>query len=142
MDKILSFFCTVSKNSTTWEISSVLNLLTFSSLIIFSVSNRIIQFSNLTDNPMKKTICLLALLLLFSFEIQAQVTNVLNNFYTVWVKPAIPIIGGLVLIVGALANIGKVLGDSRDYRGFITSIVLYLAVYFCLVGIVAFIMAG
>ena len=142
MDKILSFFCTVSKNSTTWEISSVLNLLTFSSLIIFSVSNLIIQFSNLTDNPMKKTISLLALLLLFSFEIQAQVTNVLNNFYTVWVKPAIPIIGGLVLIVGALANIGKVLGDSRDYRGFITSIVLYLAVYFCLVGIVAFIMAG
>jgi hypothetical protein len=47
-----------------------------------------------------------------------------------------------VLIVGALANIGKVLGDSRDYRGFITSIVLYLAVYFCLVGIAAFIMAG
>ena len=138
----MSFFCTVSKNSTTWEISSVLNLLTFSSVIIFSVSSRIIQFSNLTDNPMKKTISLLALLLLFSFEIQAQVTNVLNNFYTVWVKPAIPIIGGLVLIVGALANIGKVLGDSRDYRGFITSIVLYLAVYFCLVGIVAFIMAG
>jgi hypothetical protein len=91
---------------------------------------------------MKKTISLLALLMLFSIEIQAQVTNVLNNFYTVWVKPAIPIIGGLVLIVGALANMGKVLGESRDYKGFITGIVLYLAVYFCLVGIVAFIMAG
>jgi hypothetical protein len=37
---------------------------------------------------------------------------------------------------------GKVLGESRDYKGFITGIVLYLAVYFCLVGIVAFIMAG
>ena len=91
---------------------------------------------------MKKTISLLALLMLFSIEIQAQVTNVLYNFYTVWVKPAIPIIGGLVLIVGALANMGKVLGESRDYKGFITGIVLYLAVYFCLVGIVAFIMAG
>jgi hypothetical protein len=91
---------------------------------------------------MKKAISLLGVLLLFSIEIQAQVTNVLNNFYTVWVKPAIPIIGGLVLIVGALANMGKVLGESRDYKGFVTGIVLYVAVYFCLVGIVAFIMAG
>lgn len=45
---------------------------------------------------MKKTISLLALLLIFTFEIQAQVTNVLNNFYTVWVKPAIPIIGSRI----------------------------------------------
>ena len=91
---------------------------------------------------MKRTISLLALILLFSIEIQAQVTNVLNNFYTVWIKPAIPIIGGLVLIVGALLNMGKLFGESRDYKGFLTSLVLYLAVYFCLVGIVAFIMAG
>ena len=91
---------------------------------------------------MKKVISLLGVLLLFSIEIQAQVTNILNNFYTVWVKPAIPIIGGLVLIVFALLNMGKVLGESRDYKGFITGIVLYVAVYFCLVGIVAFIMAG
>jgi hypothetical protein len=91
---------------------------------------------------MKKTISLLALFMLISIEMQAQVTNVLNNFYTVWVKPAIPIIGGLVLIVGALMNMGKVLGEARDYKGFITGIVLYVAVYFCLVGIVAFIMAG
>ena len=81
--------------------------------------------------------------MLFSIEMQAQVTNVLNNFYTVWVKPAIPIIGGLVLIVGALMNMGKVIhNESRDVKGFLSGIVLYLAVYFCLVGIVAFIMAG
>jgi uncharacterized membrane protein YidH (DUF202 family) len=92
---------------------------------------------------MKKTISLLALFILFSVEMQAQVTNVLNNFYSVWVKPAIPIIGGLVLIVGALLNMGKVIhNESRDVKGFISGIVLYLAVYFCLVGIVAFIMAG
>ncbi|HEY5123125.1 MAG TPA: hypothetical protein VIK14_05265 [Ignavibacteria bacterium] len=92
---------------------------------------------------MKRTISLFAMLLLFSIEMQAQVTNVLNNFYTVWVKPAIPIIGGLVLIVGALMNMGKVIhNESRDVKGFITGIVLYLAVYFCVVGIVAFIMAG
>ena len=82
------------------------------------------------------------LLIIVIFLLSAGITFFKLAFYTVWVKPAIPIIGGLVLIVGALANIGKVLGDSRDYRGFITSIVLYLAVYFCLVGIVAFIMAG
>ncbi|MGA1977453.1 MAG: hypothetical protein ABSG89_06300 [Bacteroidales bacterium] len=86
---------------------------------------------------MIRTISLLALFTLFSVEMQAQVTNVLNNFYTIWVKPAIPIIAGLVLIVGAVANMGKLFGESRDYKGFITSIVLYLAVYFCLVGIVA-----
>ena len=92
---------------------------------------------------MKRTISLFAMLLLFSIEMQAQVTNVLNNFYTVLVKPAIPIIGGLVLIVGALMNMGKVIhNESRDVKGFITGIVLYLAVYFCVVGIVAFIMAG
>ena len=92
---------------------------------------------------MKKTISLLALFILFSVEMQAQVTNVLNNFYSVWVKPAIPIIGGLVLIVGALMNMGKVIhNESRDVKGFISGIVLYLAVYFCLIGIVAFIMAG
>jgi len=92
---------------------------------------------------MKKTISLLAVFLLFSIEMQAQVTNVLNNFYTVWVKPAIPIIGGLVLIVGALMNMGKVIhNESRDVKGFMSGIVLYLAVYFCIVGIVAFIMAG
>jgi uncharacterized membrane protein YidH (DUF202 family) len=92
---------------------------------------------------MKRAISLFAMLLLFSIEMQAQVTNVLNNFYTVWVKPAIPIIGGLVLIVGALMNMGKVIhNESRDVKGFITGIVLYLAVYFCVVGIVAFIMAG
>ena len=92
---------------------------------------------------MKKAMSLLAVFLLFSIEMQAQVTNVLNNFYTVWVKPAIPIIGGLVLIVGALMNMGKVIhNESRDVKGFISGIVLYLAVYFCIVGIVAFIMAG
>ena len=92
---------------------------------------------------MKKLISFLALFMLISYEAQAQITNVLNNFYTVWVKPAIPIVGGLVLIVGALMNMGKVINaESRDYKGFITGIVLYLAVYFCLVGIVAFIMAG
>ena len=92
---------------------------------------------------MKKTISLLALFILFSVEMQAQVTNVLNNFYSVWVKPAIPIIGGLVLIVGALMNMGKVIhNESREVKGFISGIVLYLAVYFCLIGIVAFIMAG
>ena len=92
---------------------------------------------------MKKTISLLAVFLLFSIEMQAQVTNVLNNFYTVWVKPAIPIIGGLVLIVGALMNMGKIIhNESRDVKGFMSGIVLYLAVYFCLIGIVAFIMAG
>ena len=92
---------------------------------------------------MKKAISVLAVLLLFSIEMQAQVTNVLNNFYTVWVKPAIPIIGGLVLIVGALMNMGKILNsEARDYKGFLTGLVLYVAVYFCIVGIVAFIMAG
>ena len=92
---------------------------------------------------MKRAISLFAMLLLFSIEMQAQVTNVLNNFYTVWVKPAIPIIGGLVLIVGALMNMGKVIhNESRDVKGFLSGIVLYLAVYFCLVGIVAYIMAG
>jgi len=74
---------------------------------------------------------------------QAQVTNVLNNFYSVWVKPAIPIIGGLVLIVGALMNMGKILNsEARDYKGFLLGLVLYVAVYFSIVGIVAFIMAG
>lgn len=92
---------------------------------------------------MKKAILFLAFFLLVSIEMQAQVTNVLNNFYSVWVKPAIPIIGGLVLIVGALMNMGKVIhNESRDVKGFISGIVLYLAVYFCLIGIVAFIMAG
>ena len=92
---------------------------------------------------MKKAISLLALFILFSVEMQAQVTNVLNNFYSVWVKPAIPIIGGLVLIVGALMNMGKVIhNESRDVKGFLSGIVLYLAVYFCLVGIVAYIMAS
>jgi amino acid permease len=92
---------------------------------------------------MKKAISLLALFILFSVEMQAQVTNVLNNFYSVWVKPAIPIIGGLVLIVGALMNMGKVIhNESRDVKGFLSGIVLYLAVYFCLVGIVSYIMAS
>jgi hypothetical protein len=92
---------------------------------------------------MKKLISFLALFMLISYEAQAQITNTLNNFYSVWVKPAIPIVAGLVLIVGALMNMGKVINaESRDYKGFITGIVLYLAVYFSLVGIVAFIMAG
>ena len=92
---------------------------------------------------MKKVISLLGVLLLFSIEIQAQVTNILNNFYTVWVKPAIPIIGGIVLIVGALMNMGKILhSESRDIKAFVSGIVLYVAVYFSVVGIVAFIMAG
>lgn len=92
---------------------------------------------------MKKAISFLAFFLLISIEMQAQVTNVLNNFYSVWVKPAIPIIGGLVLIVAALMNMGKVIhNESRDVKGFISGIVLYLVVYFCLVGITAFIMAG
>jgi len=92
---------------------------------------------------MKKTISLLALFLLFSIEMQAQVTNVLNNFYSVWVKPAIPIVGGLVLLVGAALNMGKILNsEARDYKGFIMALVLYVAVYFCIVAIAAFIMAG
>jgi uncharacterized membrane protein YidH (DUF202 family) len=92
---------------------------------------------------MKKAISLFAVLMFFSIEMQAQVTNVLNNFYTVWVKPAIPIIGGIVLVVGALMNMGKILNsEARDYKGFITGIILYLAVYFCVVGIAAYIMAG
>ena len=113
------------------------------SLIILYIFIKQYKFLNQKNYLMKKTISLLALFLLFSIEMQAQVTNVLNNFYTVWVKPAIPIIGGIVLVVGALMNMGKVLhSESRDIKGFISGIVLYVAVYFSVVGIVAYIIAG
>ena len=90
----------------------------------------------------KRIISVITFGLLFSLEMQAQITTSLNSFYATWIRPAIPIVGGLVFIVCAFVNIGKLFGESRDYKGFIQSLVLYLCVYFAIVGIVAMIMSS
>lgn len=89
---------------------------------------------------MKKINLLSVFMLLFVLQTYAQkgleVATRLKNFHNEWIKPMIPIIGALVLVVGALANLGKLIGEERDTKAFIKSIALYLGGYFALVAII------
>jgi len=83
---------------------------------------------------MKKllTLTLVTMLPICTF---AQITQKLSEFETTWLKPAFPIIAGIVFIIGALTNIGKFFGENRDVKQGVINIVMYLAVVFVIAGI-------
>ena len=52
-----------------------------------------------------------------------------------YVRPAYPIVAGMVFIFGALLNLGKFFGENRDVKQGITNIGIYLLVVIVIVGV-------
>ncbi|TXN37705.1 hypothetical protein FVB32_05300 [Flagellimonas hymeniacidonis] len=57
------------------------------------------------------------------------------------VKDAAPIILAIIFIIGILLNIGKLLGDNRDYKGFLTSVFLFFGGISIIGGVVSYILS-
>lgn len=90
---------------------------------------------------MKKFYSVAAFMLLLVLQSQAQaIGQAAKDFDTTWVKPLIPVIGAICFIVGALMNIGKLQGESRDYKGFFTGVGLYVGGFLLAVLVYKFIM--
>ena len=77
---------------------------------------------------MKKQLVITFCLILVAFTVDAQVdlASPARNFLTNTLRPLYPIILGGILLIGGLFNIGKVLGDNNDWKGFFTKIGLFL----------------
>lgn len=56
-------------------------------------------------------------------------------------KSAAPIILAIIFLVGVLMNIGKLLGDNRDYKGFLVSVFLFFGGITLIGGIVTYILS-
>jgi len=52
-----------------------------------------------------------------------------------WIRPAYPIVAGIVFIVGALINMGHFFGENRDIKKGISNILVYLGIVLAVIGI-------
>lgn len=86
---------------------------------------------------MKKISLIFTCLFLFSVSIfaQNQFISSLNDLMNNWIRPAYPILAGIVFIVGALMNFGHFFGETRDVKKGVSNILLYLGVAVVIGGI-------
>tara|TARA_E500000318_G_scaffold112008_1_gene133331 strand:+ start:16542 stop:16832 length:291 start_codon:yes stop_codon:yes gene_type:complete len=73
----------------------------------------------------------------------AQDLNLSETAETFWddVAEAAPYVMAAVFLISALANIGKLFGDNRDYMGFFRGLFLWIGVITFVVAIVAYILS-
>ena len=79
----------------------------------------------------KKTLITICLTLIATACLMAQnspdLASPARNFLTNTLRPLYPIVVAGVGLIGGLMNIGKVMGENSDWKGFFTKILLFLA---------------
>ncbi|GMN12143.1 hypothetical protein MTsPCn9_34200 [Croceitalea sp. MTPC9] len=73
----------------------------------------------------------------------AQDLNISETAETFWddVSEAAPFIIAAIFLISALANMGKLFGENRDYMGFFRGLLLWAAVIGIISAIVTFILS-
>lgn len=88
---------------------------------------------------MKNQILKSALFVAFLFMAVASQANPfvdsLNQIRDEWIRPAYPIIIGIVFLVGILSNLGSLFGENRDIKKVVVSILIYLGICLTVVGV-------
>jgi len=62
-----------------------------------------------------------------------------RDFYNTTLRPLFPFVVAGILLIGGAVNIGKLLGQNTDYRGFFSQIAIYAFGALILVAIVEFV---
>jgi multidrug transporter EmrE-like cation transporter len=85
----------------------------------------------------KKILAFLTLMALSANSIFAQNEFIrsLEDIRDDWIRPAYPIVAGIVFIVGALINMGHFFGENRDIKKGISNILVYLGIVLAVIGI-------
>lgn len=87
---------------------------------------------------MKKKIIAFTGLLITTFSsifAQNEFIRSLEDIRDEWIRPAYPIVAGIVFIIGGLINMGHFFGENRDIKKGISNIFVYLGVVLALIGI-------
>lgn len=61
----------------------------------------------------------------------------LRQFYNEQIVPNFPIIVIIVFVIGALLNLGHFFGEGADWKRGITKLIIFVAVIFGIVGLIA-----
>lgn len=87
---------------------------------------------------MKKKISVFLMLMIVSVNsifAQNEFIRSLEDIRDDWIRPAYPIVAGIVFIVGALINMGHFFGENRDIKKGISNILVYLGIVLAVIGI-------
>jgi hypothetical protein len=87
---------------------------------------------------MKKKISAFLMLMIVSVNsifAQNEFIRSLEDIRDDWIRPAYPIVAGIVFIVGALINMGHFFGENRDIKKGISNILVYLGIVLAVIGI-------
>jgi sterol desaturase/sphingolipid hydroxylase (fatty acid hydroxylase superfamily) len=85
-----------------------------------------------------KRLSLVAFSLIFianSIFAQSEVISGFTNFRDSWMRPLYPVIVGIVLLGGALFNIGLIWGENKEWKTFFSKLGIYLLAVTVIVGI-------
>ena len=84
-----------------------------------------------------KKISLLGTFVLFALASHAQNAFVdsMTTLRDEWIRPAYPIVAGIVFLVGIFMNLGKLFGENRDIKQAVVNILIYLGVVLTVVGV-------
>ena len=78
---------------------------------------------------MRKKIALFVVFLMYqisTLQAQSEFVRSLNDIRDKWMRPAYPIVAGIIFIGGSLFNMGHFFGESRDIKKGFTNILTYL----------------
>jgi hypothetical protein len=82
-----------------------------------------------------KKLSLLFSFLLISLASFADIAASIQKFESTYLRPLFPIAAAIIFLGGALLNLGKFFGDSRDVKQGFTNIGIYLLGLFLITGV-------
>lgn len=66
---------------------------------------------------------------------QSEVISGFTSFRDSWMRPLYPVIVGIVLLGGALFNIGLIWGENKEWKTFFSKLGIYLLAVTVIVGV-------
>ncbi len=84
----------------------------------------------------RKKLILFAVLIIASYSASANAfVEAMTDLRDEWIRPAYPIVAGIVFLVGIFMNLGRLFGENRDIKQAVTNILIYLGVTLTVVGV-------
>lgn len=61
--------------------------------------------------------------------------DVVTEIRDEWIRPAYPVVAGVVFLVGVFMNLGKFFGENRDIKQGAVNIIVYMGAVLVIVGV-------
>lgn len=88
---------------------------------------------------MKKMMKKLGMLVAFTLCVLAVHANPFVDTVTTirdeWIRPAYPVVAGVVFLVGVFMNLGKFFGENRDIKQGAVNIIVFMGAVLVIVGV-------